>query len=118
MSLLLFFRNHGTAGVPAPPVVAPTTAGVLDTLLDDALFSIVVGDDTQGWRDITDEAGSFVCSNVRPGGAGACSFTLPADIWSLGYNEVRPDSRLVARYDGEVFWDGIILTRSVAYRGE
>jgi hypothetical protein len=90
----------------------------MDTVIDDALWSVVVGDDAQGWRDITDECGTLVYSNVRPGGAAACSFTLPADIWALGYNEVSPDSRLVVRYDGVVVWDGIILPRGMTYQGE
>lgn len=67
------------------------------------------------WRDVTDEVGGLVYSNVRPGGAASCSFTLPADVWGIGYNELKADSRLIVRYAGRVVWDGFILPRGVAY---
>ena len=54
--------------------------------VDDALWQILAGDDTNGWRDITDECGGLVYSTVMPGGPASASFTLPADVWGLGYN--------------------------------
>jgi hypothetical protein len=88
------------------------------TDLDDALWQITCGSDAQGWRDVTDECGGLVYSNVRPGGAASCSFTIPGDVAALGYNELRPDSRLKVVYADEVAWDGFILPRGVSYQGE
>jgi len=85
--------------------------------VDDTLWQVTVGGTTVGWRDITDEVGNLVYSNVRPGGAASASFTVPADVWSLGYNELRPDERLVIRYAGTVVWDGYVLPRGVNYQG-
>jgi len=86
--------------------------------IDDSLWQVTVGDDAQGWRDVTDETGDLTYSNVRPGGAASCSFTIPGDLAALGYNELRPDSRLVVRYAGQVVWDGYLLPRPISYQGE
>jgi hypothetical protein len=86
--------------------------------VDDTLWQIVAGSDASGWRDITDECGDLVYSNVRPGGAASASFTLPADVWGLGYNEVSADSRLKVSYAGRTVWDGYVLPRGVNYQGE
>ena len=99
------------------PVALPSRHGQMP-LLDDTLFSVVVGNDAQSWRDITDEFGGLVYSTVRPGGTASISGTIPADIWARGYNEVQPDKRIVVRYDGEVAADGIIVPRGLSYQGE
>lgn len=86
--------------------------------VDDTLWQVLAGDDTIGWRDITDECGDLVYSNVRPGGPASCSFSLPADVWGLGYNEVRADSQLRVSYAGRGVWSGFVLPRGINYQGE
>ena len=53
-----------------------------------------------------------------PGGPASASFSLPADVWGLGYNEVRADSKLKVSYAGRSVWSGFILPRGVNYQGE
>lgn len=107
------------AGAFTAVTETPTVGGVGGRIgVDDALWQVIAGDDTNGWRDITDECGDLVYSNVRPGGAASASFTLPADVWGLGYNQVRSDSRLKISYAGRTVWDGYVLPRGVNYVGE
>lgn len=86
--------------------------------VDDSLWQILVGSDTSGWRDITHEAGNLTYSNVRPGGPSSCSFTVSADVWGVGLNELRPDQHIVVRYAGIRVWSGFALPRSITYQGE
>lgn len=85
--------------------------------IDESLWQIMVGNNTQGWRDITGEISGLTYSHVRPGGAASCSFTISADVEGLGYNELQPDQLLAVRYEGELVWDGYILPRGINYRG-
>jgi len=95
----------------------PTRHGIV-TDVDDTLWQVTAGNETDGWRDITDEVGDLTFTHVRPGGPGSCSFTVPADVWSHGYNELQPDQRIVVRYAGEVVWGkGYILPRGIDYQG-
>ena len=123
-----FFQHRGYLGTLILPLEADGIGYLVDALdpaqsyvaprLDDSLWQITAGSDAQGWRDVTDECGDLVYSNVRPGGAASCSFTIPGDIADLGYNELQPDMRLKVCYADEVCWDGFILPRGVNYQGE
>ena len=102
-------------GFPAAP---PAATGVPVSLLDDALWQIKIGSDALGWRDVNDECGDLVYSHVRPGGPASASCTIPGDVWGIGYNELRPDMRLIVYYAGEWCWSGFILPRPTEYEGQ
>ena len=106
-------RTQG--GEPEPSAV--TRAGV-DADLDESLWQILAGDDTLCWRDITGDVGSLVYSHVRPGGPASCSFSAPADLIGLGYNELQTDEQIVVRYAGQLAWSGYVLPRGRSYGGE
>lgn len=116
------FTNESISDVivGATRVRAPGSASRhgVDTEVDKALWQIAAGDATRGYRDITDEVDGLTYSNVRPGGAASCSFSVSADVWGRGYNELQPDERLIVRYAGTVVWDGYILPRKTTYQGE
>jgi len=127
------YNSDTYVGGPADPMGTLTASSVLYAVyatytpdarnlvavdVDDTLWQILAGDDATGWRDITDECGGLVYSTVMPGGPGSASFSLPADVWGLGYNEVRADSKLKISYAGKTPWSGFILPRGVNYQGE
>ena len=85
--------------------------------VDGALWQVTCGSDAGGWRDVTDEVGDLTYSHVRPGGPASCSFSVPADLGGVGYNELQPDEELIVRYAGELAWSGYVLPRGLSYRG-
>lgn len=86
--------------------------------VDDRLWRVVAGSDATGWRDITEDVSGLTYSKVRPGGAASCSFMVPADVWGIGYNEVRADEQVIVSYAGHTVWDGVVLPRGLAYAGD
>lgn len=110
-SLIPWLRRFG-AGGPERVFAGPPALSV-----DDALWRIVAGSDTLGWRDITADATIPSFSWTMPGGPTAARFSVRAGSSGLTYPELDADSSVRVYYGGDLVWSGYVLPRPVTYVG-